>query len=91
MCDVDRNSGVQRGPGAGLTEDPRRAAACLDAVDQADEPGPFGCVGSTDSIVSNRQMQVLTADLGGHIYLGGLCVFRRVGEGFGDDVVGSNL
>jgi hypothetical protein len=57
---------------------------------EAGEPRSSGGVGSADSVVSNREVQVGAVEFDVHSYLGRLCVFGRVGEGFGDDVVGGH-
>jgi hypothetical protein len=67
-----------------VTRDGQRAAEHLDAVAQTGDSGSFGSVGSADSVVSNRQVQVLALGIDANFRHRRLCVFGRVREGLGD-------
>jgi hypothetical protein len=88
---IERDLGGQGRAASGLTRDGQLAAEGSDAVGQTDEPGPIGGIGSTDSVVVDREVQDGTPAGYVHAYLGGSRVFGRVGERFGDDVVGTHF
>src|ERR1700737_188065 len=69
--EFDRDLDEQRCPVSGVTRDLQCAAKRLDAVHQAGESGTFAHVGSPDSIVSNRKMEVGIVGFAAHLALGG--------------------
>src|SRR4029078_2826600 len=71
--------------------DPQLSSKRLDSIDQPDESGPFVRVGTTDSVVGNREAQGRTIGLDVHPPLGCLCVFCRVRERFRDNVIGGDF
>jgi len=75
---------VQRGPNSGLTRDGQPAAERLNAVMETGEAGSPGGIGSTDSVVSNRQMHVVALDIDANVNRRSLGVFGRVRQGFGN-------
>ena len=54
----------------------------LDAVAETDESGPFGEVGSTNSVVLNRNAEVRSLGVDTHVHLGRVRMLGRVRKCF---------
>ena len=78
-------------PFSRVTRDRQGAAERLDAVDETEESRSLGGVGTADSVVSNREMQIGTLGVDAHLNFSRSRVFGRVRKGFGDNVVRGHL
>ena len=74
-----------------MTRDHQDAAERLNAVDETEESRSLGGVGTADSVVSNREMQIGTLGVDAHLDVSRSRVFGRVRKGFGDNVVRGHL
>src|SRR5258707_7760268 len=88
---LERDGHAQRRPTSGAAGAVHRAAERLDAVNEAGESRSFTDIGSPDSVILNREMEIGVVGIDAHVDLGRLCVLGGVGEGFGNDVIGGDF
>ena len=78
-------------PLPGGADDLQMSAKRLDTILQPNQPGAPDRVGATDSVVTDRQIQVHIVGVDTDVDLGGLGVLAGVGQRLGDYVEGGNL
>ena len=83
--------GADPRPGSGVAEDADRAPRCLNAVDQPDEPGAAGRIGSADTVVADRHDQDAVPHLGQDLHHGCPRVLGHVDQGLADNEVSGDL
>src|SRR3954451_21573027 len=87
----DRNLELDDGPASGLALDLDPPSERFDSIPEPGQSRPPPRVGSSDAVIANRKEKHAVLDTEANPHARGLRMLRRVGQRFGNGVVGGDL